>query len=199
MSFKLPEKWKNILSKVASKDKLLIILLFGVLLIIINIPVKSSDKNTDSEKQASNTSENSVVSKNVSLSEYVDELETKLEKVLCNTANVGDAKVIITVKNDGCKILYAQKNKSESLVEEADSGGGTRKSSENTLEESVVYTEDGENSVPFVAEEKMPEILGVLIIAEGGDDAQTVSEITEAASALLGISVNKIKVLKMEA
>ena len=44
----------------------------------------------------------------------------------------------------------------------------------------------------------MPEIQGVLILAEGGDDARTVSEITKAASALLGISVNKIKVLKME-
>ena len=50
MSIKLPDKWKKILSKIASKDKLLIFLLAGVLLIIINIPVKSSTakaKNSD--------------------------------------------------------------------------------------------------------------------------------------------------------
>ena len=50
MSIKLPDKWKKILSKIASKDKLLIFLLAGVVLIIINIPVKSATakaKNSD--------------------------------------------------------------------------------------------------------------------------------------------------------
>ena len=41
MSIKLPDKWKKILSKIASKDKLLIFLLAGVLHIIYNIPVKT--------------------------------------------------------------------------------------------------------------------------------------------------------------
>lgn len=199
MNFKVPEKWKNILSKVVAKDKLLIILLFGVLLIIINIPVKSSGKSSVSGNQTSAASGDTAADGSMDVSEYVEGLETKLEKILCQTANVGEAKVIITVENGGQKIPYVQTNKSENTVEETDSTGGSRKSSESTVEESVIYTDDGENSVPFVVEEKMPEILGVLILAEGGDDAQTVSEITKAASALLGISVNKIKVLKMEA
>ncbi len=199
MNFKVPEKWKNILSKVVAKDKLLIILLFGVLLIIINIPVKSSGKSSVSGNQTSAASGDTAADGSMDVSEYVEGLETKLEKILCQTANVGEAKVIITVENGGQKIPYVQTNKSENTVEESDSTGGSRKSSESTVEESVIYTDDGENSVPFVVEEKMPEILGVLILAEGGDDAQTVSEITKAASALLGISVNKIKVLKMEA
>ena len=44
-----------------------------------------------------------------------------------------------------------------------------------------------------------PEILGVLIVAKGAGDMKVVSEITDAVSALLGISANKIRVLKMEA
>ncbi len=199
MSFKVPEKWKKMFSKVASKDKLLIILLFGVLLIIINLPVKSSDEKSESGSGTSAVSEYTASGKSRDVSEYVEELEAKLEKILCQTANVGQAKVVITVENDGQKIPYTQTGKSESSVEESDSSGGSRKSSESALEESVIYTDDGENSVPFIAEEKMPDIQGVLILAEGGDDANTVSEITKAASALLGISVNKIKVLKMEA
>lgn len=46
---------------------------------------------------------------------------------------------------------------------------------------------------------KYPEINGVLIIAYGADNMEIVDALTKASSALLGISVNKIKVMKMEA
>ena len=44
----------------------------------------------------------------------------------------------------------------------------------------------------------MPEIQGVLIIAEGADKAEIIAAVTEAAGTLLNVSVNKIKVMKME-
>ena len=42
-----------------------------------------------------------------------------------------------------------------------------------------------------------PEVLGVLVVAKGGDNPVTVREITEAVQALFGIEVHKIKVMKM--
>ena len=72
MNIKVPDKWKKILSKIASKDKLLIFLLAGVLLIIINIPVKSSTakaKNSDTtvkETQADNSYYISALEKELS-------------------------------------------------------------------------------------------------------------------------------------
>ena len=56
-----------------------------------------------------------------------------------------------------------------------------------------------ENHSSKIEKEDKPEIQGVLIVAEGAGNVEVVSEITDAVSALLGISVNKIKVLKMEA
>ena len=94
--------------------------------------------------------------------------------------------------------MYVQKSESENITDETDSTGGSRRTSQKTSDESVVYTDSGSTKSTFITEELVPEIQGVLILAEGGDDARTVSEITKAASALLGISVNKIKVLKME-
>ena len=44
----------------------------------------------------------------------------------------------------------------------------------------------------------MPRIQGVVIIAQGGGKADVTTKISEAASTLLGIPINKIKVLKME-
>lgn len=63
----------------------------------------------------------------------------------------------------------------------------------------VLNVEDGDNTSKKIEKEDKPEIQGVLIVAEGAGNVEIVSEITDAVSALLGIPVNKIKVLKMEA
>lgn len=191
MNIKVPDKWKKILSKIASKDKLLIFLLAGVLLIIINIPVKSS---TAKAKNSDTT----VKETQADSSYYISALEKELSQALAECEGVGRAKVVITAANNGKSVLYVQKSESENITDETDSSGGSRRSSQKTSDESVVYTDSGSTKSPFITEKLVPEIQGVLILAEGGDDARTVSEITKAASALLGISVNKIKVLKME-
>lgn len=63
----------------------------------------------------------------------------------------------------------------------------------------IMDVEGGDKVSTKIEKEDCPEIGGVLIIAEGGDDIKVVKEITDAVGTLLGISVNRIKVLKMEA
>lgn len=198
MNFKLPEKWKNTFSKIFTKDKLPIILLFGLLLIVINLPVKSASKNKGDSASQGNLPEAAQTKSVTSVDSYIKNLENGLEKLLSQTSGVGEARVMISVKNSGKSNIYVQKNESKSQTEEKDSAGGSRSQTEYSGQESVVYTNTGGSNSPYVTEEEMPEILGVIIIAEGAGDARIVSDITEAASALLGISVNKIKVLKME-
>lgn len=198
MNFKLPEKWKKIFSKIFTKDKLPIILLFGLLLIVINLPVKSASKNSDDSASRDNSAETVQTNGVMSADSYVRDLENGLEKLLSQTYGVGKARVMISLKNNGKSNFFVQKNVSKSQTEEKDSAGGSRSQTEYSGQESVVYTNSGGSNSPYVTEEEMPEILGVIIIAEGAGDARIVSDITEAASALLGISVNKIKVLKME-
>ncbi len=201
MSFKLPEKWKKVLSKIFAKDKLPVILLFGLLLIVVSLPVKSASKSgggSDSAKSTAAPQTGGNTKTAVTGSEYAESLERGLEKLLSQTAGVGKASVMITVRNGGKSNVFVQKNISKVQTEEKDSAGGSRSSNEYSEEGSVVYTDAGGGDSPYVTEEEMPEILGVVVIAEGAGDAKIVSDITEAASALLGISVNKIKVLKME-
>lgn len=198
MSFKLPQKWKDTFSKIFTKDKLPIILLFGLLLIVINLPVKSTSKSKGDSVQTDSLASTPQVKSSMSFDTYVKELENGLEKLLSQTYGVGKARVMISLKNSGKSNLFVQKNVSKSQTDEKDSAGGSRSQTEYSEEESVIYTNTGGSNSPYVTEEEMPEILGVIIIAEGAGDARIVSDITEAASALLGISVNKIKVLKME-
>ena len=41
-----------------------------------------------------------------------------------------------------------------------------------------------------------PEIEGVLVIAEGGENAVVIQNITEAIQALFGVEAHKIKIMK---
>ena len=66
-------------------------------------------------------------------------------------------------------------------------------------EENTVYEKNGSGQEkPYVSETMEPEVSGVLVVAEGGDDPVTVREITEAVQALFGIEAHKIKVMKMD-
>ncbi len=51
---------------------------------------------------------------------------------------------------------------------------------------------------PLLLEEKMPEILGVLIVADGADDPQVKENLTNAASTLLDISPHRVRVMPRE-
>ena len=52
-------------------------------------------------------------------------------------------------------------------------------------------------NTPYVVMENMPVIEGVIILCEGRDNKELVSEITNAVYGLLNVPVHKIKVMKM--
>ena len=63
---------------------------------------------------------------------------------------------------------------------------------QNSEKKNAIY----EGEVPYLIKEDMPEVSGVLIISEGGDNPVIEKEINDAAKALFGIESNKIKVMK---
>lgn len=190
MGIKILPKLKEFKKTLFTKEKLPLILLFGILIVIISVPIKKVD-NSAKEKTDTNTYEENK-------EDYISELENRLKRILENTQDVGKADVMITVKNNGKEILYSQMNKSSSKTTENHGDGSNYTKEDIDEQESVLYTKEEGTEKPYVQEEKMPEIQGVVIIAQGAGNAKVTTEITEAASTLLGIPVNKIKVLKME-
>ncbi len=188
MELKIPKKVKDFIKKIFTKESLPIVLLVGVLLVVISIPVKNTGKNQTTEAE---------YTEDVMHNDYVTDIEKRLEDILKNTSGVGKNKVMITVRNTGKEVIYSQFDVDSVFTTETDSDGN-RVTEEMSQKESVIYTEENGVSKPYIQDEEMPEILGVLIIAQGAGEASVVSEITQAASVLLGIPVNKIKVMKME-
>ncbi len=54
-----------------------------------------------------------------------------------------------------------------------------------------------ESSFTYTAQKSYPEVEGVLVVSQGGDNSSVNLAITEAIQALFGIDVHKIKIVKM--
>ena len=166
------------------KDKWLIILLVGLLLVVIAMPVSDikSDQIQDEQQvqKAENASEDT----------YADALETRLENALAKVEGVGNVKVMITLASSSEKVVEKDREMT-SEVQEGESGEKNTSSSET-----AVYANGNGEEMPYVKQELSPRIEGVLVIADGGDNAIVIENITEAVQALFGVDTHKIKVMK---
>lgn len=190
------EEWFSLekLKKIP-KNQLLIGGLLGVLLLVIAISTeKGSRQGTGvQEKEAENPAETS----GSNYSGYERELERKLEQVLEEMEGVGKAEVMITLQDEGERVVEKDRSINSQEVSEED-GSVKRTTQENQSQEETVFSQGtGSGGEPFVAKEVTPKIEGVLIVAEGGGNSKVVKNISDAVLALFPVEVHKIKVVKM--
>lgn len=179
------------------KDRLLILLLSGVLLLVITLPV--SDGSGESERSgAAGEQSGGVLSGEEDYAEY---MERKLKDVLSKVSGVGEVEVMVTLRSTSEKVVEKDEEKESETVTEQDSQGGTRTTSRNSSSGTTVFEEDGSGTSsgqePYVTKELTPIVEGVVVIAQGGDEPVTVQNITEAVQALFNVDTHKIKVMKL--
>ena len=168
------EKFKQI-----KRSDWLVLALVGVLLLVIALPQEKQSETT-ADTVESQPNDQSATMEESGEETYVAYLEKKLETVLAKMEGVGDVAVMITVSDTG-----------ENVVEK------DTKKTENELDEETVYVENGSGTYPYVQNEKMPTVEGVVVVAEGGGNARVASNISEAVQALLPVEAHRIKVVKM--
>lgn len=198
----MDNKWKALLDKIKNnkllpkKNQLLILLLAGILLVVIAIPTPDKKKSAgnDDSGAASGTADTSYPDTS---EEYEEYLENRVARALEYVEGVGKAEVMITLKSSGQKIIEKDQQQSSQKTDEEDSSGGTRTVQDNSSDKTSIYEQgaDGSQS-PYVSKEMTPEIAGVIVIADGGDNAVVVQNITEAIQALFGVEAHKIKIMK---
>ncbi len=184
------EQWKDNLSK---KNQLLLIFLVGLLLLVVAFPV--SKKDSKAEKTIQETSSARNVQTN--LENYEEYLEKRLANALESVDGVGRTEIVITLKSSGQKIVEKDQsinNQSDSNTNEAGIiNSSETKSSDGT---SIYERQSDGTEIPYVSKELTPEIAGVLVVADGGDNAVVVKNITDAIRALFGVEAHKIKIMK---
>ena len=182
------------------KDQLVILLLFGVLLLVIAIPVEPK-KEKQGEKETVQEGESVLegTKETLSADSYERQQEERLKEVLEKVEGVGRAEVMITLRASAQKVVEKDAPSRSQRVEETDSQGGNRTTQENEREETTVY-EEGNDGVrtPYVIQELEPAVEGVIVIAEGGGNLAVKQNILEAVQALFPVEAHKIKIMKME-
>lgn len=176
--------------KQMKKNQWAIVVLVGILLLVIAMPV-----NPGKEEQSQVSP---VQTEEAGGEDQAEKLEAKLEQVLAQVEGVGKVKVMITLKSSGEKVVEKDRATSQRTTAEEEAEGTSRDTTEQEAGEETVYQkgEDG-GQTPYVIEEKEPQIAGVMVVAQGGGQAVTAKNITEAVMALFGVEAHKIKVMKM--
>lgn len=176
--------------KKMKKEHWIICGVIGLLLLVISMPVrKSSTQNSAGEQ--------TVIMETAAEEGIREECERQLEEVLGQVAGVGKVKVAISMESTGQRIV--EKDYSEDTQESESSGDSKSSSHSVSTGEQTVFEEDGSGKqTPYVISEVYPEIRGVLVVAEGGGNAEIIQQINEAVMALFHVEAHKIKVLKMK-
>jgi len=124
-------------------------------------------------------------------------LETRLEEFFALVEGAGKVRVMISPLAGRETVFAVDVNLNNSYSREEDSQGGTRETRQYYSQEKTVILTDRQGvDRPLVVREIEPQVLGIVIIAEGGDNAFVRDALTRAAMAMLGLEAHMIQVLK---
>ena len=190
------------------KDQIVILFLTGVLLLVIALPERKTGQEDTAEFDAGET--DTALSEDMTEREYVSYMERHLEGILSQMKGVGDVTVMITLKESAEKVVEKDVEYSGESVSEEDSQGGVRKTENESRGETTIYfgnggsgglrgsSFEGAEQNPYVRKKRTPRVEGVVVVANGGDDAVVIQNITESVQALFGIDTHKIRIVKKE-
>lgn len=205
---------KKGLDKWFQRDNLIILVLSGILLFIIALPTKEGEGTkaagdtaggilAQTKKQTEGVAqEEQLVDDTEPLSDgsfdYATYLEERLEKMLCGVDGVGQVAVMITLQSSEELVVEKDAPVKQSNIEETDSTGGTRTTAQTEKSETTIYRTEGTDSEPYVIKRILPEIEGVLVVAQGAGNGTLNKNITEIVQALFDVEAHKVKVVPME-
>ncbi len=121
--------------------------------------------------------------------DYSNLIETKLEKVLSNIDGAGDVSVMVTVESSPQLIIATSKE------EKTTSNSSNTSNSNNTtvVETPIIVSKNGVSS-PLILQEIQPKITGVIVVAQGANDAKVRLELLKAVQSVLNIEISCIEI-----
>lgn len=180
------------LKKLNLKDKntWLILGLFGILLLVIAMPVEKSEKQGQQVIQSEDVSQEAETETgNAGTDASTAALEKRLEETLSLIDGAGQVRVMITLKDTGEKVVEKDTTRrtdaSMDGMEHAD------------LSQSSVYEKDGSTETPYISNELTPQVEGVLVVAQGGGNSIVKQHLLQSVMALFPLEAHKITIVKM--
>lgn len=124
------------------------------------------------------------------------EMEDKLSSILSQISGVGKTVVDLTLESTS-QYNYAFNTKVDKTVITEKAQDGSTRATDETREETQVVMQNmsqGKNE-PVVVKEVRPQVIGVMVVAEGADDLLIRERISEAVQTVLNIPAHRVTVL----
>ena len=159
------------------------IIVFVLFLLIILLILFGNGLNISTSSNISSSQTAVSSSCYISTADYLNTLENKLSHVLSNIDGAGNVDVMLSVKCSG-EIIYAKDIKTTT----------DKNSNETITSESIVFVTKNGKSEPLILSEKLPQINGVIIVADGAKDINVKLNLLLATQTLLGLESNQINI-----
>ena len=127
------------------------------------------------------------------------ELEKRMEEILGDIQGAGQVKVMVTYKRKSRSVVAREEKNEDSITKEEGEKGKMKTIESSQMESTVVLTEDGKGrQKPLILTEEVPEVEGVVVVAQGGSKPEVCTALTMAAQAILDVPAHKVAILKMK-
>ena len=131
---------------------------------------------------------------NVKTETTSDLLESKLKNILSSINGIGNVEVMVSYTNSLEKVPLYDTKEITTITEEIDSNGGERKTQEISNEYKIIYEENNNGKSAVIKQSIMPEIIGVIVTAEGAENSSIKENIINAVVAVTSVPSHKIQV-----
>ncbi len=121
------------------------------------------------------------------------EYENRLTDLISQIEGAGKVEVMITLESSG-ETVYAKTQTGDEQINN-ESGDTSIKTGYST--EYIIVEDNNGNKTALVENEYEPNVLGVAVLCEGGNNTTIISDITELVKVVMGVPSNRIFVGKI--
>lgn len=166
------------------KHLLVVLVCLGILALLWPVASTQEAKQAVSDSYQSETGTNALKS----------QTNAALEGILTQISGAGKVQVSITLASDGSKSYATNTRQEKRTVEEKDVKGGLK----TTIEENTSNDLSVSSGNPLLLETRGPEVIGVLVVADGARDAAVREKLMQATATLLDVPLYKVQVMPRE-
>ncbi|ABR48651.1 Sporulation stage III, protein AG [Alkaliphilus metalliredigens QYMF] len=188
-------KWDEVLKGLLSKKYVAnIIVLMAIAVIALIVSSDFLAPNTKPNNIQSDPLGDTLVQQNQGNLTDEERIEGRLKAILENIRGAGTVEVMITFEIGPEIIPASNVVQSQDLTEEKDANGGERTITSTNTNETIVTTNDSGGNNPLVLKEIKPQINGVIVVAQGAENAEVKRKLYDAVRTVLQVSGHKVQI-----
>ncbi|MEZ4357624.1 MAG: hypothetical protein R2876_03200 [Eubacteriales bacterium] len=185
----LIDKYKKLNSKKKTYYIAIIIIIAVILVIYFSSFWPAETTSEESTAEAEVTSESSA-------DDYEQQIKEDLESTLSKISGAGEVTVMITYETSEEIVPAIVTDKQTTNT--SDSSDSSDKTSQTENEESeVVKIQNGSDEEALIITQKLPKVLGVIVIAEGANDIAVRLNLQRAVQTIMGVEAQKVEIFEM--